>query len=112
PDDNFILWHVQTKGSVQPIPNRKSARPVGIRFLLDDRVMDAVHAWCDNQATEPTFSVSRHLDVGMVKENLDEQRRLPGRKSQRRNADGEDLSSTPRRRQNHLGEMEANRCRS
>jgi hypothetical protein len=106
-DADLVLRDVEPERSVQPVPERQPARPVRIRLLLDDRVVDAVHAGRDDQRHEAALQPERQAQVGMVEEDADEQEGLPDRQRPRRHADEGHLRRAIRHRRRHLGEVEA-----
>lgn len=52
PDGNGILRNVAPEGAMKFVPPAENRAPVRIRFALDDRVMNAVHAGRDQAVIE------------------------------------------------------------
>src|SRR5262249_4492500 len=58
-DCDLFLRNLESKASVQPVPERESARPVGVGVLADSRMMDAVHARRYNQEIQTALYFQR-----------------------------------------------------
>src|SRR5260370_4747944 len=46
-NSNCILRHITTQSAMKFVPPTKDCPPIRIRLALDDGMMDAVHARCD-----------------------------------------------------------------
>ena len=96
---------------MQPVPEGEAARPVGVRLLAHDRVVDAVHARRHEEPVEAPLGRDRQAHVRVVEHDRDERRGLPGREGERRHADQHHLRDAPPDRDHDLGEVEAQRRR-
>lgn len=67
-DSNFILRNVTSQGAMKFVPPTKNGSPVRVRFPLHDRMVDAMHARCDNDAVQQMFDSQREPPVRMMKE--------------------------------------------
>ena len=47
-DGHGVLRHITTQSAMKFVPPAEDCAPIGIRLALDDRMMNAVHPWRDD----------------------------------------------------------------
>ena len=105
-DVQLRLRYVQSQRSMQPVPPGKYRRPIGVVFLPNLRVMNAVHARCHQNQAQPAFKRHGKAKVAVLKERLQLKDEFVGNEQRRRAADQHDLDCSKTGRQPDFYEME------
>src|SRR5262245_5634004 len=88
------------------IPHGQTARPVRVRFLWDAGMVNAVKTRRHDEAGEKPLNVDRQFDVGVMKQNREEDDVLPDVERVGWDADYRNLHRAPWDRERELAGME------
>src|SRR4029434_7320945 len=69
PNGHRLLWDIELARPVQIVWKGENSRPVGICFLADHGMVNAMHAWCHDKAAQPALDIQGDLDIRVMKEN-------------------------------------------
>jgi len=96
---------------MQRVPPREHDGPVAVRFGLERRVVDAVHAWCDDDRGERAVERRRQPPVAVVERGRGLEHHLEDQHERDRRSDRRHLRGAPRARERELAGVEAQRRR-
>src|SRR5262249_20668666 len=105
-DRDCILWNITPPTAMEFVPPAEDRPPIRIRFSFNDRMMNAVHPWGDDDKVQDPLEPDRQPPIRMMKTNGGFKCDEEDNESHRSNANKKHDEREETDRKEYLAEME------